>query len=94
VNPKTIWGKEPAVIIGIVAAVALAVVNTLAGQGVLGTDVADTVGKAIDPGQGGWLIPIVVALVTRFAVYSPATVDTIAATAAATGNPEVTLTPP
>jgi amino acid permease len=63
--------REPAVVIGIVAAVILAVIQTLAGQGVLGTDVADTFAKALDP-TTGWALPIVLGIVTRFFV-SPAT---------------------
>ncbi len=89
--------KEPAVVIGILAACILAVVNTLAGQGVIGTDVADTIGRAIDPNalpNGGWALPIVVGLVTRFFVYSPPTVAVVAATAAATGDPTVRTGPP
>lgn len=62
--------REPAVIIGIVAAVLLAVVQSLAGQGVIGTDISDTIGKALDP-TSGWAIPIVLGIVTRFFV-SPA----------------------
>ena len=86
--------KEPAVVIGIIAAVALAVVQSLATQGVIGTDVADTVAKALDPAQGGWALPILIGVVTRFFVYSPPTVQAVANQAAATGNPTVTLTPP
>ena len=65
--------REPAVIIGIIAACLWAVVQTLSGQGVIGADVAATIGLAIDPAQGGWLIPLVVGIVTRFFVYAPAT---------------------
>lgn len=63
--------REPAVVIGILAAVALAVVQTLAGEGVIGADIADTIGKALDP-TTGWALPIVVGIITRFFV-SPAT---------------------
>lgn len=86
--------KEPAVVIGILAAVVLAVVNTLTGQGVLDPDIGVTIGKAIDPAQGGWAIPILVGVVTRFFVYSPPTVAAVAATAAATGDPTVRTGPP
>lgn len=62
---------EPAVAIGIVAAVVLAVVQTLGGHGVLSGNVVDWFTNALDP-NAGWAIPIVVGLVTRFFV-SPAT---------------------
>jgi hypothetical protein len=90
----SIFGREPAVIVGIGAAVVLAVIQTLVGKGVLSPDIGTTIGQALDPTQGGWAIPIIVGIVTRFAVYSPATVQKVATQAAATGNPTVTLTPP
>lgn len=62
--------REPAVVIGIIAAAALAAIQSLAGNGVIGQDVADTIGKAFNP-DGGWAIPIIVAVITRFFV-SPA----------------------
>lgn len=62
--------KEPAVVIGILAACVLAVVQTLAGNGVIGPDLAATIGRALDP-TTGWAIPIVVGIITRFFV-SPA----------------------
>lgn len=61
---------EPAVVIGIVAACVLAVVQTLAGHEVISTDIAATIGRALDP-TTGWAIPIIVGIVTRFFV-SPA----------------------
>ena len=61
---------EPAVVIGIIAACVLAVVQTLSGYGVIGPDLAATIGRAIDP-NAGWAIPIIVGIVTRFFV-SPA----------------------
>jgi len=63
--------REPAVVIGIIAAAVLAVVQSLAGNEVISPDLAASVGKALDP-QSGWALPIVVGLVTRFFV-SPAT---------------------
>jgi hypothetical protein len=63
--------REPAVIIGIIAAVIMAVVQTLTSNGVIGADVSDTVAKALDP-SSGWLIPIILGIVTRFFVFSPA----------------------
>jgi hypothetical protein len=70
--------KEPAVVIGIIAAAALAVLQSLAGNGVIEPDVVNTIGKAIDPSQGGWALPILVGLITRFFVYAPPSVQTIA----------------
>lgn len=63
--------REPAVVIGIVFAVVLAVVQTLVGEGVLGQDIGDTVTRALDP-TAGWALPIVVAVITRFFVTSAA----------------------
>jgi len=62
--------REPAVVIGIIAAAVLATVQSLAGNEVISPDLAASVGKAIDP-QSGWALPIVVGIVTRFFV-SPA----------------------
>jgi hypothetical protein len=64
--------SEPAVVIGTLAAVILAVVQTLAGRGVIDQNIVDTVAGALDPTKGGWLIPLIVGLVTR-AFVSPAT---------------------
>jgi hypothetical protein len=63
--------REPAVIIGILASALYAAVLSLTGSGVIGSDVAATIGLMIDPAQGGWLLPIIVALITRIFV-SPA----------------------
>lgn len=65
------FGSEPAVAIGILASCVLAVLQVLAGNGLLGQDVLDTIGSAIDPNRGGWLLPIIVGLITRMFV-SPA----------------------
>lgn len=58
--------REPAVWIGILFAVLLAVVQSLAGNGILGQDIADTIALAIDPTRNGWAIPIAVGIVTKF----------------------------
>jgi hypothetical protein len=63
--------SEPAVVIGVVAAALLAALQSLAGHGVISQNVIDTVAGALDPTKGGWAIPILVGLVTRFFV-SPA----------------------
>ena len=70
--------KEPAIVIGILAAAILAAVKSLTGDGILGSDVADMIGKAIDPAQGGYLLPILSGIVTRFFVYAPPSVQKIA----------------
>jgi hypothetical protein len=62
---------EPAVVIGIVAAALLAALQSLAGHGVISADVFSTIAGALDPTKGGWAIPILVGVVTRFFV-SPA----------------------
>lgn len=85
--------REPAVLIGIVAAVILAVVQSLAGNGVLSPDIATMIGKALDPAQGGWALPIILGIVTRFFVYSPASTQAIATSAAKSGS-DVIPAPP
>ena len=67
----SILNREPAVIIGVVAACVLAVFQTLTAEGIVGADVADTVVKALDP-TTGWALPIIIGIVTRFFVFSPA----------------------
>lgn len=63
--------REPAVLIGVLAAVVLATVQQLAGHGLLSGTVLDWVTRAFDP-TSGWAIPIIVGIITRFFV-SPAT---------------------
>jgi uncharacterized membrane protein YeaQ/YmgE (transglycosylase-associated protein family) len=67
----TLFQKEPAVIIGIIAAAIIAVVQSLQGNGVLDGSIADIIANAISP-ESGWLLPIIIGIVTRFAVFSPA----------------------
>jgi hypothetical protein len=62
--------NEPAVVIGILFAAVLAAVQSLAGNGVIDTDIAATIGRAIDP-SSGWALPILAGIITRFFV-SPA----------------------
>ena len=78
--------REPAVIIGILAAVVLAVVQTLGGHGILSGSVVDVVTRALDP-NSGWLIPVVLGLITRFFVTSNTTNAEQVATALATPPP-------
>lgn len=63
--------REPAVWVGIIAALVLAIVTSLAGSGIIGADILSTVQKALDPTQGGWALPIIIGIITRFFV-SPA----------------------
>jgi hypothetical protein len=71
---KNLLSKEPAVIIGIVAAAVLAAVQSLAGNSVIGTDLAATLEAALSP-ESGWALPIILGIVTRFFVFSPARAD-------------------
>lgn len=70
--------QEPAVVIGVIAACILAVAQTLAGKGIISADIFATIAGALDPAKGGWAIPIIIAFVTRFFVFSPPAVQTIA----------------
>lgn len=63
--------REPAVVIGVLAAAVLAAVQSLGGHELLSGTVVDWVTKALDPNTG-WAIPIVIGIITRFFV-SPAT---------------------
>ena len=63
--------REPAVVIGVLAAIALAAVQSLGGHNLLSGSVVDWVTRALDPNTG-WAIPVVLGVITRFFV-SPAT---------------------
>jgi hypothetical protein len=69
---------EPAVVIGVIAACILAVAQTLAGNGIISSDVFATIAGALDPAKGGWALPIILSIVTRFFVFSPPAVQKIA----------------
>lgn len=62
--------SEPALVIGALAAALLAALQSLAGSDLIGQNVLDFVVKALSP-DGGWALPIIIAIVTRFFV-SPA----------------------
>ena len=62
---------EPAVVIGVIAAVILAVVQTLGGHDILSGSVVDWFTRALDPNTG-WLIPVILGIITRFFVTSNA----------------------
>jgi len=78
--------REPAVVIGVLAAVVLAAVQSLGGNGIISGSIVDTVTKALDP-QSGWALPIVLAVVTRFFVVSNTTHQEQVAVALATPPP-------
>lgn len=78
--------RNPVLVIGILAAAIIAGVQQAVGSGVLGADVADTVVKALSP-DGGWLIPIILAIVTRFFVTP------VAAPALPVGTEVTVITP-
>jgi hypothetical protein len=63
--------REPAVVIGILAAAILAGAQVAAGHDLLSGDAFAWLQKALNP-DGGWAIPILVGVITRFFV-SPAT---------------------
>ena len=79
--------KEPLVILGAIAAAILAIVQSLAGNGILSGDVVQWVTNALDPSHG-WLIPLVVTIIGRFLVVSPATNATQVAAALNTPVPD------
>ena len=62
--------NEPAILIGALAAAAMALVQSLGGNGIIGQDAVDTVASALNP-TSGWALPIVIGFITRFFV-SPA----------------------
>lgn len=69
-NPLDITGG-PAFWVGFIFSAILAVLQVAQGNGLIGQDVVDTIALAIAPEKGGWLLPLVIGLVTRFFV-SPA----------------------
>jgi len=69
-NPLNRLGG-PAILVGAIAAGVLAVVQSLAGDGVIEQSVVDTVFAALDPTKGGWALPLLIGAATRFFV-SPA----------------------
>ena len=85
--------KEPLVILGAVAAGVLGTIQSLGGHGILSGSVVDWATNALDP-NSGWLLPLVVTILGRFLVVSPAThqaaVDKAAAqTQAASVTPDL-----
>ena len=91
-----IFGREPAVIIGVAVTIILNIVLTLQGEGFINDAAAGTITDVVN-GLGTLLIslaPLLGALLTRQNVYSPATVQEVATQAAATGSATITITPP
>jgi hypothetical protein len=70
-NPLENIPGGPAIWIGIIASAILAALQSLVGNGVIQPEFADTIASALDPTQGGWAIPLIIGVVTRFFV-SPA----------------------
>lgn len=68
--------NEPAVIIGILASAVIATVASLQGNGVLDPDLGETLTNALNP-DGGWLLPIIIGLITRFFVFGPKTAQVL-----------------
>lgn len=64
-----LFNREPAAILGIIAACVVAVIQTLAGQGVITNETSTTVQNLIVVA-----VPLIAAILTRFIVYSPASV--------------------
>ena len=71
----TIWGREPAVIVGLIVTIILGVVQTLAGQGFISdvvagktTDIVNAISQLVL-----LLIPLITSIIVRQNVYSPAT---------------------
>jgi len=69
-NPLDIKGG-PAFWVGFIASAILAVLQLAQGNGLIGQDLLDTVALALAPEKGGWALPLLIGLVTRFFV-SPA----------------------
>lgn len=70
--------REPAVLLGILFAAVMAALQSLAGNGIIGQDVVDTIASAFDPSKGGWAIPLITGLITRQFVFSPAKTQEVA----------------
>jgi hypothetical protein len=68
--------NEPAFLIGVIASCILAVVTVLNGSALISDSLAATLQAALDP-TGGWAIPIILGLITRFFVYGPKTAQTL-----------------
>lgn len=92
----TIFGKEPALAIGTIVTIIVAVITTLSGNGYISEAAAGQSIDAVNALQQTAIVflPLITAIITRGQVYSPATVQTVANNAAASGSPVVTVTPP
>ncbi len=92
----TIWGKEPALIVGTIVTILGFIIATLSGNGFISDAAAGKATDAVNIGQQLviFFLPLITAIATRQQVYSPATVQKVADQAAATGSADVTLPPP
>jgi len=68
--------NEPLVVIGVIAAAIFAGVQAAAGKELITPDLAASLERALNP-DGGWLWPIVLAIIGRFFVFGPQTAATL-----------------
>lgn len=68
--------NEPAVIIGVIASAGLAAAASLIGDGIISPEIGDTLYNALSP-EGGWLLPIIIGIITRFFVFGPKTAQVL-----------------
>ena len=70
------WDKirnQPVIIFSAVGAIIVAGAQSLAGHGVIGQDIVDTLVKAV--GENGWLWAFLIPLVARWFAWGPVTVE-------------------
>jgi hypothetical protein len=70
--------NEPAVVIGIIGAAAVAAIQSLAGNEIIRPDIAATIGNLVGTlEQPGPIVLILAGIVTRFFVFGPTTAATL-----------------
>lgn len=73
--------NEPAVLIGIIGTAIVAALQSLAGNGVIGADLVDTIARLVGTvEQPGPAVVLLAGIVIRFFVYGPETVAAIRGT--------------
>lgn len=87
----TIFGREPAFWIGLIVALILGAVRTIAGEGLISDAAEGQVTNVVNAlAQLAELAaPLIAGLLIRQTVYSPVTTQKIADRAAATGNTDI-----